>query len=119
MIVENSDYSLFIDFFEAFSQAGMQGIASDDPLMIELEQVSGRNKQIWYVSDAILLDMLFISKGVFNMFGIEPSEVPQGYFLTTTIPEDLRRHQLARAHLIDQAQKLYAKKKEQGLFQPM
>ena len=45
------------------------------------------------------------------MFGIEPENVPQGFFLTTTIPEDFKRHQLARAHLIDQAQRLYATKR--------
>ena len=38
MTEENHDYSLFIDFFEAFSQAGMEGIASDDPMLIELEE---------------------------------------------------------------------------------
>ena len=110
MSEENHDYNLFIDFFETFSRAGIEGISSEDPLLIKLEEMLLSNQQIFYISDAILLDMLFISKSVQSMFGIEPENVPQGFFLTTTIPEDLQRHQLARAHLIDQAQRLYAKK---------
>ena len=111
MTAENHDYSLFIDFFEAFSQAGVEGMSTEDPRRIEVEKVAERNKQIFYISDVILFDILFITKGVYSWFGIEPENVSQGYFLTTTIPEDLLRHQRARAHLVDQAQKLYAQKK--------
>jgi len=110
MTVENSDYSLFKDFFDAFSKANVEGIGTEDPMMIELERVTELNKQIFYISDVILFDILLITKGVHTMFGIEPGKVPQGFFLTTTIPEDFKRHQLARAHLVNQAHELYKRK---------
>lgn len=110
MTEENLNYSVFIEFFKTFAQAGLEGMGFEDPMMIELEHLTERNNQIFYISDAILLDMLFISKGVNTMFGIKQEKVPQGFFLTTTIPEDFRRHQLARAHLLSQAQKLYIQK---------
>ena len=107
---ENTDYKLFLEFFESFSLAGLEGIHADDPLLLELNHVTEENSQVFYISDAILMDMLFVSNGIKKMFGIKPENVPQGYFLTTTIPEDFRRHQLARSHLISQAQKLYFQK---------
>lgn len=110
MTEENRDYSLFLDFFEAFSQAGVEGIASEDPLMIKLEKVLSGNKQILYIGDLVMLDMLFVSKGVYSMFGIEPENIPAGFFITTTIQEDNRRHQLARAKVISEAQKIFAQK---------
>ena len=63
-----------------FPGQGLEGISSEDPLLIELEEMPLSNKQIFYISDAILLDMLFISKSVHSMFGIEPENVPQGFF---------------------------------------
>ncbi len=110
MTLENSDYSLFTDFFEAFSHVGVEGIGSEDSILMELERVTEQNKQIFYISDAIMFDILFISKGVQSMFGIKQEKVSPGFFLTTTIPEDFKRHQLARSHLISLAQKLYVQK---------
>lgn len=44
------------------------------------------------------------------MFGIEPDKVTPGFFLTTTHPDDQRRHHLIRAKLISIAQELYIQK---------
>ena len=110
MTAESYDYNLFLEFFESFSRAGIEGLPADDPFLVELDLVTEENNQVFYISDAILMDMLFVSKGIYNMFGVKPENVPQGYFLTTTVEEDLRRHQLARSHLISQAQKLYVQK---------
>jgi DNA-binding CsgD family transcriptional regulator len=58
----------------------------------------------------ILLDIQFMSKRVTPMFGLEPDKVSAGFFLTTTHPDDLKRHHLARAKLISIAQELYIQK---------
>jgi len=110
MEIENLDYSAYMDFFEAFSRADIEGIASDDPIRTEMEKIAESNNQVFYISDPILFDILFTSKGVYSWFGIKPEEVSQGFFLTTTIPEDFIRHQLARTHLVDQAHEIYSKK---------
>ncbi len=104
---EYRDYSLLLKFFDAFSKAGVEGIVADDHLMIEIDQLMETNNQLFYISDAILMDILFVSKSVYSMFGIAPDKVSQGFFLTTTHPEDQRRHNLARSKLISIAQELY------------
>ena len=101
---------MFKEFFDAFSKAGVEGISSEDSILIELERVTEQNKQIFYISDVILFDILFISRGVHSMFGIKQEKVTQGFFLTTTIPEDFKRHQLGRAHLINRAHELFERK---------
>jgi DNA-binding CsgD family transcriptional regulator len=44
------------------------------------------------------------------MFGIDQDKVTTGFFLTTTHPDDLKRHHLARAKLISTAQEIYIQK---------
>jgi hypothetical protein len=107
---EYQDYSLFLKFFDAFSQAGVEGIAPDDPLMVELDELMEMNNQLFYIADLILLDIQFISKRVTTMFGMERDKVKAGFFLTTTHPDDLRRHHLVRSKLISIAEELYIQK---------
>ena len=78
--------------------------------MKELDSYMDNNRQLFYITDVIQLDIKFISKGVKSMFGIEPEKVTTGFFLTTTHPEDLKRHHLARSKLISVAEELYIQK---------
>lgn len=110
MTDEYLDYSLFLNFFDIFSQSGIEGMVPDDPMMVELDQMMEMNNQLFYIADVILLDIQFISKRVTTMFGIEPDKVRAGFFLTTTHPDDLRRHHLVRAKLISIAGELYINK---------
>ena len=109
--VTNKDYGLFHDFFDLYSKSGIEGIAPDDPMMIELEESTEINGQLFYLADVILLDIQFVSKNVFPMFGVQPEQVSLGYFLTTTHPDDIRRHHLARTKLVSMAQELFIQKK--------
>ncbi len=109
--VTNKDYSLFHCFFDKFSKSGLEGIATDDPLLKELEESTVENKQFFYIADIILLDIQHVSKNVFPMFGVEPEQVSLGYFLTKTHPEDLNRQHLAQIKIICVAQELYIQKK--------
>ncbi len=79
--------------------------------MIELENLLEENRQLFYISDVILFDILYVSNSVKTIFGIEPGKVHQGFFLTTTHPEDFNRHQLARSKVVNIGQELYAQKK--------
>ncbi len=45
-----------------------------------------------------------------SMFGMDRDKVTTGFFLTTTHPEDLKRHHLARTKLISVAEELYIQK---------
>ena len=44
------------------------------------------------------------------MFGMARDKVSTGFFLTTTHPDDLKRHHLARSKLISVAEELYIQK---------
>jgi DNA-binding CsgD family transcriptional regulator len=104
------DYSLFFKFFVTHSQSYFKGIKQDDPLLSELDSYMEMNNQLFYIMDAVNLEIEFISKGVYRMFGIPQDKVTPGFFLTTTHQDDLRRHHLARAKLICSAQELYIQK---------
>jgi DNA-binding CsgD family transcriptional regulator len=104
------DYSLFYKFFVAYAEHDYNQIDPDDPLMQELDIYLDNNRQLFYITDVIQLDIKFISKGVRSMFGIDQDNVTTGFFLTTTHPDDLKRHHLARAKLISEAQEIFIKK---------
>ena len=104
------DYSLFYKFFVTYSEGNFKGINPNDPLMKELDIYMDNNRQLFYITDVILLDIKFISKGVKSMFGIEQDKVNTGFFLTTTHPDDLKRHHFARSKLISVAQEIYMQK---------
>ena len=104
------DYSLFYKFFVTYSEGDFKDIAPDDPLMQELDIYMDQNRQLFYITDVIQLDIKFISKGVKSMFGIDQDKVTTGFFLTTTHQDDLKRHQLARSKLISVAQEIFIKK---------
>jgi len=104
------DYSLFYKFFVTYSDVDFKGISPNDPLMQELDSYMDSNRQLFYITDVIQLEIKFISKGVKSMFGIDQEKVNTGFFLTTTHPDDLKRHHLARAKLISVAQELFIKK---------
>ena len=108
---KNLNYSLYFKFFDKYSGSDFKGIEAKDPLMIEIDQYLEMNNQIFYIADVVLLDILFISQRVKVMFGVEPEKVTLGYFLTTTHPDDLRRHHLSRTKLISVAQEMYIQKK--------
>ncbi|MCX6244145.1 MAG: helix-turn-helix transcriptional regulator [Bacteroidetes bacterium] len=110
MTDEYLDYSIFQKVFEKFSRSGIDGLDVNDPMMVELDRLMEKNNQLFYITDVILLDILYISKRVSVMFGLEPDKVSPGFFLTTTHPDDQRRHHLIRAKLISIAQELYLQK---------
>ena len=111
MIPNYIDYSVFLKFFDQYSQSGLEGINTRDALMIELENLLEENRQLFYISDVVLFDILYVSNSVKKMFGIEPGKVHPGFFLTTTHPEDFNRHQLARSKVVNIGQEIYAQKK--------
>ena len=104
------DYRLFQDFFDSFSNSGFTTFDSPDPVVVELDEMMQTNNQLFYLSDAILLNILYITKSVTTIFGIAPEKVSQGFFLTTTHPDDFKRHHLARIKLIGIAQELFIQK---------
>jgi len=106
-----TDYNLLQDFFDSFSNSSSTPFDNSNPIIVELDEMMELNKQLFYISDAIRFEILYITKSVNDLFGLEPEKVTQGFFLTTTHPDDFNRHQLARIKLIGMAQELFVEKK--------
>jgi DNA-binding CsgD family transcriptional regulator len=104
------DYSLFYKFFVTYSDSDFKGIDPADPLVRELDSYMDHSRQLFYITDVIALEIKYISKGVKTMFGIDQEKVTTGFFLTTTHADDLKRHHLARAKLLCEAQEIYIRK---------
>ncbi len=109
-VARYEDYSLFYKFFVTFSEGDFRGIDPNDPLVQELDFYMDQNRQLFYVTDVIQLDIKYISKGVKSLFDIDPDKVTTGFFLTTTHPDDLKRHHLARSKLISVGQEIFIQK---------
>ena len=111
------DYSLFYKFFVTYAEGDFKRVDPNDPIVQELDIYMDQNRQLFYITDVIQLDIKYISKGVKSIFGIDPDKVTTGFFLTTTHSDDLNRHHLARAKLISEAQEIFIKKVAHVSFQ--
>jgi hypothetical protein len=74
------DYSLFYKFFVTYSEQNFKGISPDDQIVKELDHYMEDNRQLFYITDVIQLDIKFISRGVKSMFGIDQDKVTTGFF---------------------------------------
>jgi hypothetical protein len=90
-------YSIFFDFIESYLPTGFLNINADDPIMQQLERVMEENEQFITMADLSQIKFLFVSKGLRQMIGVEPSELNPGHFVEVTHPDDLSRLGLLRA----------------------
>ncbi len=92
---------------DAFANDGFEGIEPNHPLMLELEEMLGANKQFFYIADAIEMRILFTSKGSKKMLGIDPEELSFYHFMEITHPDEIERLNIGRPKIIKLAQDLY------------
>ena len=112
LISPSHDYKGFFKFVEKFASKGYEGIDPNDPLILELENLTERNKQFFYVGDILQMKFHFVSKRSLQMLGIESDELTPYHFFEGTHPDDMQRHTLGRAKLFKMAHDLYTA--EQG-----
>jgi DNA-binding CsgD family transcriptional regulator len=111
-----TDYQLFERFKHYFLEEGYKGIDTDSKLFRELELNLKENKQFFYIGDAIMLKILFLSSGISDVIGIEPEQTDIGFFMTRIHPDDQHRYHLARSRLISRAEELYIQRSGQSLI---
>ena len=104
------DYTLFHKFIEAYLSSGFYEINPDDPLMVEMEQMTEKNNQFLYIADIIQMKVIFTSKRSVDMIGVEPKDVSPYHFMEATHPDDIQRLNLGRAKLIKLAQDIFISK---------
>ena len=111
MINPSSDYKLFLKFIEKFTPLGFKGIDPNDPLLLELEQMTELNNQFFHVADLIQAKIIWASKRSTPMIGVTPDELNAYHFIEATHPDDLQKHTLGRSKMFNVANDLYIAKK--------
>lgn len=112
MINYKDYYELFHEFIRTYLQDGYQGLNRDDLLIKILDKETRSRRQFFYIGDLLQLKILFASKGTVDIFGIEPEQLDPSVFYTSTHPDDLMRHNLARTKLFKMGQELFISKKD-------
>jgi DNA-binding CsgD family transcriptional regulator len=110
------DYNLYFRFIEKFATKGYEGIDPHDPLIMDLEDLTEKNRQFFYIGDILQMKFHFVSKRSSQMIGIEPKELSPYHFFEATHPDDLQRQTLARAKLFKMAHDLYTAEKGFTVF---
>ncbi len=111
MINTSSDYNLFLKFIEKFTPLGFKGINPNDPLLLELEQMTELNNQFFHVADLIQAKIIWASNRSTPMIGVAPDELNAYHFMEATHPDDLQKHTLGRSKMFNVANDLYIAKK--------
>jgi hypothetical protein len=107
LMSHSTEYTIFLRFVEKFALKGYEAIDLNDPLLLELENLTERNKQFFYVGDILQMKFHFVSKRSLQMLGIESNELTPYHFFEGTHPDDIQRHTLGRAKLFKMAHDLY------------
>ena len=111
-----SDYSLYFRFIETFAPGGYAAIDRHDTLVHEMELMTEKYNQFFYIGDLIQMRVIFVSNRSREMIGIEPEELSPYHFFEATHPDDLLRHSLGRSQLFRVAHELFTRKKGSSLL---
>ena len=110
------EYNIFEEFIETFSPTGFNKVESNHPLMIDLERMTERNNQYFFVADLFQGKILFTSKRSFDMIGIDPKDLNPYHNIEATHPDEVHRNTKGWAKLICKANDLLSAKKGGSLL---
>jgi DNA-binding CsgD family transcriptional regulator len=111
MTEENRSYELYFRFIQTYLPVGFKGIDRNDPLVLEVEEMTASNNQFFFVADMLRMKVEFTSQGCRKILGIEPEEFTPYHLKEATHPDDLARQGLSQAQLFKIAHELVIKKK--------
>lgn len=104
------DYTLFHKFIEAFLPNGFHKINTNDPLMLELEQMMENNNQYLFIGDVLQGKILFTSKRSMDLIGIESTELNPYHAIEACHPDEVYRNTKGWAKLICMANDFFVAK---------
>jgi DNA-binding CsgD family transcriptional regulator len=116
MSTNYQNYGLYFRFINTYLPAGFQEINRQDPLLLELEEMTENNRQFFYVADLIRLQILFTSKRSTQMMGTEPDKFTPDRTLEVRHPDDKEKHLILRGKLFKAAHELYNSEKGEMIF---
>jgi Bacterial regulatory proteins, luxR family len=104
------DYNLFDNFIETFLPNGFNKVDVNHPLMTDLEQMTERNNQYFFVGDLLQGKILFTSRRSLDMIGVDPEELNPYHNIEAAHPDEVYRNTKGWAKLIGMANNLLAAK---------
>ncbi|MCB2207347.1 MAG: LuxR C-terminal-related transcriptional regulator [Bacteroidetes bacterium] len=96
----SGQYKLFLKFIETYLASGFKNINTKDPLVVELEKMTEKNNQFFYLADMINWEVVYTSERCIDMMGIQPEKLNPGNIFTSTHPDDMQRHSVARSRMV-------------------
>jgi len=115
MSLEDS-YNLYYRFIEAYAQQGFLKINPKDNLMINLEKLTEKYDQFFFIADMIDLKILFTSERSLQMIGIKPELISPHIFIEVSHPDEIARCNYGLNLLFKQGQEIFSKGKGEFLF---
>jgi DNA-binding CsgD family transcriptional regulator len=116
MMTNNQSYSLFLKFIETFSPVGFTGIDPEDPLMLEVEKLTEKNDQFFFIAALTKMQIIFTSRRSARMIGVEPAELDPSHIIAAAHPDDVDRLGLGRSRLFRMDKDLFIAEKGASLL---
>jgi len=116
MTPATKSYSLFYKFIETYSPLSFSGFNSDDPLMKELEEMTEKNNQFFFIADIVLMKIIYSSNRSMQMIGIPPDELTPYHIRESVHPDDAMRFGRGNTQLFKIVNELYNKRNGTALL---
>lgn len=104
-------YDLYEKLIESFSKDGLKAFSADNPLLLELEKMTEKYDQFFFLVDLININILFTSKRSLQMVGVNPADLNLYHFYDITHPDDIQKLSLGRAKLLKLAHNIFVAEK--------
>jgi DNA-binding CsgD family transcriptional regulator len=85
------NYNLYFQFLETFNATGFKEIDRKDKLIQEIELMTERNDQFFFIGDMIEMKIIYTSDRSMQMLGVEPNELTPYHMNQVNHFDDLDR----------------------------
>lgn len=101
------NYKPFHKFIKNYAPTDFQGINRNDPLILELEEMTEANNQYFFIADILQGNIIFTSNRSIQMVGIDPEELNPYHNIEAVHPDEVYRNTSGWAKLLTMANDLF------------
>jgi DNA-binding CsgD family transcriptional regulator len=111
-----TDYGYYLDFMNLYLEGGFTETHPLGPALRDADRFATEHRQFFYVADIIRLKYYYVHPNSRQILGVNPEEVDPAVMLSLTHPDDLKRHQYTRTHLIKMGNDIYRAQAGTGII---
>lgn len=100
------DYRLFHKFIDAYTPTDFLGIDRNDPLIVDLEEMTKANNQFFFIADLLQGRIIFTSNQSRQLIGVDPEELTPYHNIEAIHPDEVYRNTSGWAKLLTMANDL-------------